>query len=73
MKDLSLDAGITPIAFSHRVRQLRQDNILLSISAQLGYSIQGLDAILHILEVPLNNIELVERSLDAQPYTRNRV
>jgi DNA-binding Lrp family transcriptional regulator len=73
VKDLSLDAGITPITFSHRVRQLRQDNILLSISAQLGYSILGLDSILLFLEVPFKNIEIVERSLDAHPYSRYRV
>ncbi len=73
MKELSLDAGITPITFSNRIRHLRQDNILLSISAQLGYSILGLDGILLFLEVPFKNIEIVERSLDAHPYTRYRV
>jgi len=73
VKDLSGDAGITPITFSNRIRHLRQDNILLSISAQLGYSILGLDGILLFLEVPFKNIEIVERSLDAHPYTRYRV
>lgn len=73
VKDLSRDAGITPITFSNRVKQLRQDKILLSISAQLGYSMLGLDAILLFLEVPFRNIEIVERSLDAHPYTRFRV
>ena len=73
VKELSLDAGVTPITFSNRFRQLRQDNILLSISAQLSYSILGLDGILLFLEVPFNNIEVVERSLDKHPYTRYRV
>ena len=73
VKELSLDAGVTPITFSNRFRQLRQDNILLSISAQLSYSILGLDGMLLFLEVPFNNIEVVERSLDKHPYTRYRV
>ena len=73
VKELSGDAGITPITFSNRVKQLRQDKVLLSISAQLGYSILGLDTILLFLEVPFKNIEIVELSLDAHPYTRFRV
>ena len=73
MNVLSKEAEMTTTTFSKRMRQLYDEGILISISAEVSYSSVGLEQFYFFIETPFEAIAIVEKALDLHPYTRFRV
>ncbi len=73
IKVLSKEADMTTTTVSKRMKQLYNEGILISISAEVSYSSVGLEQFFFFIETPFETIAIVERALDLHPYTRFRV
>ena len=73
MNVLSKEAEMTTTTFAKRMRQLYDEGILISISAEVSYASVGLEQFYFFIETPFETIASVERALDLHPYTRFRV
>ena len=64
---------MTPATFAKKTRQLRDEGVLISVSADISYPTLDLHPFFFFIETPFENMVSVERAMDLHPYTRFRV